>query len=81
MVDGQSTKETKSTVLSWMTSLASSDIKGKAKEKSKFLVVIGCVGMQEFIYKVLICPYRTYSIGKERIAKGKKGLLFLQKVV
>lgn len=59
-------------MLSWMsTSSTVSGSKGKGKEQSRTLVVVGYVAI--LIDKRLSSQafYRTYSIGKERIVKGE----------
>lgn len=68
-VCGQSCDDTKSTMFSWM-STAGNGSKGKAKEQSRTLVVVGYVGILTEKRLSSEALYRTYSIGKERIVKG-----------
>ena len=57
-------------MLSWVST---SDLKGKDKEDSKPLVIVGFAYYAVFlcIRAKLTCMTSTYSIGKERIVKGE----------
>lgn len=70
LVRGQPTQEMKATMLSWVST---SETKGKDKEGSKPLVVVGfAYAVSRFcISPKLTYITSTYSIGKERIVKGE----------